>query len=388
MRKLALIFGIMSLSVAAMAQSITAQPEEKKPKNILNHMDVGVSLGTMGFGIDLAMPVTDWVRVRAGYSCLPFTLGGNFPIQTRTGTLQESGLQKFIDKRDQIDYYLDKYNLNLNDPSLAVYKEKLDQFRDVEMKDHVSMNLKPNMHQFKFLVDIMPIPGNKHWTLTTGFYAGSSNIGTAVNQEKETMLLKAVNAYNDIYTLFCMHDEFGGHGAIPEIEDPVRNNGIAGFFLGYFENGDKAFMVPDKDGKAKARMTDVWKVRPYVGLGFNTHLSKNHRWNLNVDAGVMFMGGKPKVFVDNVYRIEDPIAIPQDYYDAGFIAEDLADYGDIVRPKLDMTGYEVYREPLQNVDMLNDIHDIPGKVGSAVRTAHTLTKVYPNLSVTFSYRLF
>ena len=37
-------------------------------KNILNHMDVGVNVGTMGLGIDVAVPVGDYVRVRAGYN--------------------------------------------------------------------------------------------------------------------------------------------------------------------------------------------------------------------------------------------------------------------------------------------------------------------------------
>ena len=44
-------------------------------KNILNHMDVGVNVGTMGLGIDVAMPIGDYVRVRAGYTYMPsFTL--------------------------------------------------------------------------------------------------------------------------------------------------------------------------------------------------------------------------------------------------------------------------------------------------------------------------
>ena len=31
-------------------------------KNILNHMDVGVNVGTMGVGVDVAVPVGDYVR--------------------------------------------------------------------------------------------------------------------------------------------------------------------------------------------------------------------------------------------------------------------------------------------------------------------------------------
>lgn len=381
MRKLAL--ALCMLSAGAMAQT-----SENNLSDLFNHMDAGITVGSMGIGIDLAMPVTEWARVRAGYSFMPVSkVGMNFPIESANGPLDQSSLQKLIDKQGKIDQYLEKYGLDINAPELSAYKEAFDLFRNVEMKDHVRMNLKPNLHQFKFMVDVMPLPRNRHWSVTAGFFAGSDHIGSSINASGEAQLLRAVTAYNDIYTLFCMHDDFGGHGAIPEIENPVRRNGITGIYLGHFDNGDKAYLVPEREGRVQAYMNDVWKVRPYVGLGYNTHLSRNRRWKLSADAGFMFMGGKPKVLLNNVYRIESPIDIPQAWRD-NFIAEDLEDYRDIVRPKLDGTGYEVYKEPLQDVDLMNDLHDVPGKVGKMVKAARTLTKFYPNISVTFSYRLF
>ncbi len=381
MRNLALALGL--LSAGAMAQT-----SENNRQMLFNHADVGITLGSMGIGIDLAMPITEWVRVRAGYSFMPISkIRTNFPIESANGPLDQSSLQKLIDKQGKIDHYLEKYGLDINDPKLSAYKEAFDLFQGVEMKDHVKMDLKPNLHQFKFMVDVMPLPNNRHWSVTAGFFAGSDRIGSSINASGETQLLRAVTAYNNIYTLFCMHDDFGGHGAIPEIEDPVRKNGITGIYLGHFDNGDKAYLVPEKEGKVQAHMSDVWKVRPYVGLGYNTHLSRNRRWKLSADAGIMFMGGRPKVLLNNVYRIESPINIPQEWRD-NFIAEDLEDYRDIVRPKLDGTGYEVYNKPLQGIDLMNDLHDVPGKVGKMAKAARTLTTCYPNLSVTFSYRLF
>ena len=35
-------------------------------RNIFNHMDVGISLGSTGIGLDVSTNVTDWVRLRAG----------------------------------------------------------------------------------------------------------------------------------------------------------------------------------------------------------------------------------------------------------------------------------------------------------------------------------
>ena len=42
---------------------------------------------------------------------------------------------------------------------------------------------------------------------------------------------------------------------------------------------------------------------------------------------------------------------------------------------------------VQQVDVLHDVEDIPGKVGDMVHKVKNF-KVYPNASVTFSYRLF
>ena len=169
--------------------------------------------------------------------------------------------------------------------------------------------------------------------------------------------------------------------------------GVAGFPLGTFsrdvtsvvtdgngeeqtlvaKKGTKAIMVPSSDGSARAEM-EVSKVRPYIGLGYNTHLSHNKRWLLNVDAGVMFLCGAPKVYVDNVYAVDETlIDFDNEVYD-------------IVRPNEDMSDY-VVDSPLQHVDLVHDLQGIPGKVGDLVDVVSKF-KVYPNATVTFSYRLF
>ena len=70
-----------------------------KDKNIFNHMDVGVNVGTMGIGIDVAMPVGDYVRIRAGYNYMPrFTINSDFNVETRSG-----GIGNLIKKVGRID---------------------------------------------------------------------------------------------------------------------------------------------------------------------------------------------------------------------------------------------------------------------------------------------
>ena len=53
---------------AVFAIGITANAQDK---NIFNHLNVGVSVGLDGIGFDVAAPIGDYVRVRAGYTFLP-----------------------------------------------------------------------------------------------------------------------------------------------------------------------------------------------------------------------------------------------------------------------------------------------------------------------------
>lgn len=388
MKKFGALLSVLMMSAVMQAQESTSQMSDK---NILNHMDLGVNIGTLGIGVDVAVPIGNYVRVRAGYNYMPrFTLHADFSIETSKG-----GAAKYLEKIKNVD--LEKkaaeIGVDLNQPEFKEYKDMFDKFRNVEAKDQVTMDLKPNLHQFKFLVDVMPFKNNKHWSFTTGFFVGPSTIGEACNQDKETLLLEAVTAYNDLYIDYLRNEnDFAGHGEVAVLTQLFTSNGIAGVPLGYFEDGKKAMMVPNEDGTVSAELK-ITKVRPYIGFGYNTHLSRNKKWKLNVDAGVLFRCGKPHIYVDNIYKIDNtPL---QGYFDENFIYHHVSGigfnpddyyYGDIVRPNEDMTDYDV-DQPLQRVDLLNDLHDIPGKVGDMAKTISNL-KVYPNVSVTFSYRLF
>ena len=372
MKVLGVFLSIMSFSVAILAQEKQSLSSRLAQKGILNHMDVGVTAGSMGFGIDLAVPVTDYVRVRAGYSYMPrFTIRSNFPIETSSG----GSIQEFLGKKDKINDALVQYNIDINQPEFKEYKEALDQFQNLEPKDYVTMGFKPHLHQFRFLVDILPFKNNKHWSFTTGFFVGSSNLAEACNMPEETQLLLAVNAYNSFYTDYLYNGRsFAGHGEIAPLTDIFTRNGIAGFPIGYFADGDKAMMVPSKDGTARAEM-NVNPVRPYFGFGYNTDLSRDGKWKLAVDAGVMILG-KPHVYVNNVYKIDtNSIDVDNECYD-------------IIRPNEEGTDYVIDQPLPYAIDLVRDMYNMPsGKVRDMVNTISKF-KVYPNLSVTVSYRLY
>lgn len=396
MRKLAVVLSALSLSAALSAQeggksftSVLAQ------KNILNHMDVGVNVGTMGVGVDVAVPVGNYLRVRAGYHYMPrFTINSDFPVETRGGSLSESDLKRYMGKINDVSTILEQNGISLDNYPREM--ELIGKFSDVDLKDKVSMGMRPSMHQFKLLVDILPFKNNKHWSLTTGIFVGPAQVGDACNRDSETQLLQAINAYNDLYVMCCTEEMFGNmdvtyHGR--NLRETFVKMGVAGFPLGTFsrdvtrtvtdENGEeqtivarqgtKAIMVPSADGAARAVM-EVAKVRPYIGFGYNTHLSRNKRWQLNVDAGVMFLCGAPKVYVDNVYTVDESLIDPDNYV------------YDIIRPNESGTDY-IVDTPLSHVDLIRDVKGIPGKVGDLVDVVSKF-KVYPNATVTFSYRLY
>ncbi len=415
MRKLAIILLALSATATVLGQRVPLSTRMNE-KNILNHMDLGISVGTTGIGIDLAVPVTNYVRVRAGYSYMPpIKLHSNFPIETTGGGKASS----FVGKISTINEMLESSGVEINSSSFGTERELMHAFESGELKarDYVAMALKPNMHQFKFLVDVMPFKHNKHWSVTAGFFVGSSNVGEAVNRDEETLLLKAVNLYNERYYKEYVANGFAlkyvdddGTPKAPGINDLtgfVKRNGLAGFPLGYFADGKKAMMIPGEDNTVRATL-EVNKFRPYVGIGYNTHLSRNKKWNLNVDAGVLFITGARKVFVDNVYKFDDSkLAGSLDeygyfQYESGIGVYKYAGgyppdeyYGDIIRYYYDdnHTPKEWYGlrddvELLNHVDLCNDMGVLfNGKVRDMVDVIQKL-KVYPNVSVSVSYRLY
>ena len=389
MKKLGTILVMLSVAAGVQGQDKASLLSRMNEKNILNHFDVGVNVGTLGIGVDVTVPVGDYVRVRAGYNYMPrFTFHSNLLIETCQGKISDY-FEKL--KNLNIENTIRDFGLDPDLPEFQKYKDMANDFRNVTPREQVSIDLRPTLHQFKFLVDVMPFK-NKRWSFTAGFFAGPSKVGEACNQESETLLLKAVTEYNEQYIEYLSNGEdFAGHGKVNELSQLFTSNGVAGVPLGYFADGRKAIMVPGKGGSVRAEMKTS-KVRPYLGFGYNTHLSRDKKWNLNVDAGVLFLCGKPKVYVNGVYAIDEnaPKTLIDKTY--GF---PMPNY-DIIHPNIDYDydsedeSQEMYfvDKPLsQDIDLMRDLHNIPGKVGDMVNTISKF-KVYPNISVSVSYRIF
>lgn len=390
MKKLGIFLCAMTLTTSVAAQSNIGGTHSSTsvPSNrgILNHLDLGVSVGTTGVGVDVAMPVGNHLRVRAGYNYMPrFRFNSDFYIDTSHGSIGS-----LIEKIDQIEGKLEQYGVDINSENLAEYREMFETFSKIEKRDYVTMSFRPTMHQFKFMVDVLPFK-NKHWSFTAGFFAGPSVVADATNLESEQLMLQGINAYNEIYAKYPEHGINGNYLHRPgkEKDDPFYRYGMAGFCFGEFEDGDIAMMVPTEDATVKAEM-EVSKVRPYIGFGYNTHLSRDKKWGMNVDAGVMFLCGSPRVYVDNIYKIDaSDIRFDENgnYLDGMGFDVDGNYYGDIVRWFEEDLEYKPVGEKLERVDVVNDLSKAQGRMGDLINTISKF-KVYPNLSVTFSYRLF
>ncbi len=335
---------IILLTAAAMIfQTGRAQTTTK---NMFNHLDVGITMGTTGLGFDLAMPVGDYVRLRTGMSFIPhFEFPMSFDIQVG------------------------------NDPTTSASKfnrlsKMLESFTGQPVENHVDMIGKPKMWNWNVLVDVYPLKNNKHWRVTAGFFLGSPNVAEAFNKTESMPSLMAVDIYNNLYNK--LHGvsrkdlykvkliDFGeGYEQLytdPELllflQEKLDAAGRMGMKLGTYSHdivdengnvihkkGESYIMEPDKNHMVKANMK-VNAFKPYLGFGYDGRLVKNNdRLHVSVDAGIMLWGGKPI-----------------------------------------LTTHD-------GTDLINDIEGLTGKVGDYVDFMSKMT-VYPVANVRFSYTIF
>ena len=123
---------LVALALAG-TQSLFAQ------ENLFNHVAVGASIGTEGFGFEVATPVTNYLALRAGMSMLPKAkVSGDVDIDADTRLL--------TNKKVDIEGKLNKVD-------------------------------------FKFLVDFYPFAKGFPLHLTVGAYIGSSKLVSVYNTD-------------------------------------------------------------------------------------------------------------------------------------------------------------------------------------------------------------
>ena len=375
MKKAMILLAMTSLGIPGMAQTETTQQvpvlNEKhseyipvaqywKEHNIFQHLDLSVSAGTTGIGIDLASPIGEYFQLRAGFDYMPrFTAKMKFDVM-----IGDQPARQYDANGNRIETSFDRMQVMLHD------------FTGVTADDHVDMIGKPTMNNVKLLLDFFPFKNNKHWHVTAGFYWGPSKFAEAVNSTESMNSLIALSIYNNLYDKSNIHingDENGNHppqyilqvpdpddpdgkmmpvSLDPQIEQRILAFGRMGFHLGdyardiYDSNGnllhakgDPYIMEGDENNMVKVTAKSN-SFKPYLGIGYRGRLVKNRDdWKISVDAGVMFWGGKPDLYLHD------------------------------------------------GINLTEDITNIKGQVGDYVDLFKKFT-VFPNLSVRFTKTLF
>lgn len=327
------------LFIACMALStiVFAQQKNYTDNKYFNHLDIALTAGSSGLGIELASPIGNMVQLRTGFSYIPeFRPTMKFDIQV--GDDPATSQSKF----NQMSSALEKMLGN-------------------DIDDCIDMKGDPNFYNWSVLVDVFPFKNNKNWHFTAGFYLGSSTVAEAYNTTEDMPSLIAVDMYNNMYDYFVgekyldepIRDDVW---LDPEVGDAARDKmleyGRMGMNMGKYsrdikdENGniihrkgDTYVMTPDGNSMVKAKLkSNMFK--PYVGFGYGGRLVKGYdRAHISFDCGIMMWGGAPKLITHD------------------------------------------------GTDLINDVVDVRGKVGDYVDVIEHL-KIYPVLNLRLSYRLF
>lgn len=317
MKKILCLAFIASLTLSVKAQSqdslklkILNESEQSeyipvfqywKEHNIFQHLDVSLTAGTSGIGLDVASPVGDYVQVRAGYEFMPHfnkTLKFNLTVGGQPARRYDEDGNRIPTKFDTM-------------------KEFLYQFTGFDVEDHVDMIGTPTMNNFKFLVDVFPLKNNKHWHVTAGFYWGPSQFARAENSTEAMVSLLSVGLYNSMYDkvengepLFDLSEIVPGVSIdIPQnLADKFLSYGRLGFSLGTFKHdvvdnkgvlhqaGEGYTLEPDEDGMVRVKAKSN-AFKPYLGFGYGGRLiKKRDDWKVSFDAGAMFWGGTPDLY--------------------------------------------------------------------------------------------
>ena len=288
-----LIAAAFTLSVAHAQDADTICTDNWFQKNsVFQNLDVSVTAGTTGIGIDVASKLGDYVQLRAGYEFMPrFKKSIYFPVE-----VGGQPAKAYDATGNRIETRFDKLSKMLKDMT------------GFQVEDEIEMVGKPTINNFKLLVDVFPFKQNKHWHFTAGFYWGPNKFAEAENSTQAMTSLLAVNMYNQMYEK-CLNDdplisiEGDGTDENPGMDvylsqayaQKIINYGRMGFHIGdRKDTGERYDMEPDPDDgmvKVQARSNSF---KPYLGFGYGGRLLKNRDdWHVSFDAGAMFWGGTP-----------------------------------------------------------------------------------------------
>lgn len=332
MWKMLLCGAFIMLIVPAFSQTSSAD-NTLKTKTAF-HMDLGVDLGTDGIGVDLAMPIGEYVQIRAGFVYMP-RFHKKMTFEAQLGDTPEP---KYNEQGERIETRFDRIAAMMSD------------FTGYTVDDQVDMIGEPRFMNGKLLVDVFPFK-NKHWYFSAGIYAGPSVVAYAYNTTEDMPSLMGMSVYNNIYDKVEREDPIITYSGLglelpPEVCAKVLSAGRMSVPIGIFTHdaedgsykaGDPYRMVPNEEGMVKAWVR-ANAVRPYLGAGYKTALGADNKVFFGANLGILCWG--------------NPTCTTHD-----------------------------------GTELVNDVENIQGRVGQYVKVIKGM-KVYPIANISFSVRLF
>lgn len=278
-----------------------------KEHDIFQHLDVSLTAGSTGIGLDVSSPIGEYVQIRAGYEYMPrFTKIMKFDM-----TINGQPARSYDEDGNRQETKFDKL------------KEFLYGFTGYDVEDHADMIGNPTINNFKLLVDVSPFKEHhilRNFHFTAGFYLGPSKFAEAVNTTETMVSLVSAGLYNNIYTkaingesLIDFSSFSSLQGVSIELPEQVRQKfvdfGKLGFAVGYYARdmvdskgvehkaGERYIVEPNENSMVVVEAKSN-SFKPYVGFGYGGRLMKKRDdWKLSFDCGVMFWGGTPDLYV-------------------------------------------------------------------------------------------
>ena len=272
-------------------QNNTELLTDASDKLLFNHLAIGIGIGTEGASLDLALPIGNYVQLRAGMSYLPsIKLTKHFDA-SQTGS---TGTSNF-----------DSITSILHDITGLQFDEQID------------MKANTQLWNGKILVDVFPFR-KKNWFFSAGLYVGPKQVMHIENAAEDMGTLIALSTFNNIYNKVedaVANDNpaqiFGDISLTPQMMDQILSMGRLGIAVGTYKHtseshqaGDIYNMIPDENGMIKLDVRSNI-VRPYVGFGYRTAISRDKRSFFSVDAGILCWGTLKMITHDGTDLIKE-----------------------------------------------------------------------------------
>lgn len=319
-RKIFLLMALMVISVA--------QIDSVRAEGYFDSMNLGLTLGTDGIALDMAFPVGDYVQFRAGFSYMP-RFHKQMTFEAQLG-----------------DTYEPKYDENGNLVENRRFDKMAAMMEDIsgyKIDDQIDMTAEARLYNGKLIVDVLPFK-NKHWYFSAGIYLGPKTVAYAYNTTEDMPSLMGMAMYNHIYDKIANEEPvvtYNGTGLElpPAICEKILGFGKMSVPIGkYRETEEKYRMVPNEEGMVKAWVNTKSIVKPYIGAGYKTAISKNGNVNFACNVGILAWGRLACITHDGT-------------------------------------------------DLVGDVKNVRGQVGEYVKVINGMC-VYPVVNLTFSAKLF